>query len=70
MIGKFTGCSPVGIMNNHPEGFKTEAEAREFGQEWCADDVDLVFRTEWNPAETRCFVEVFIPNPHQTIGWF
>ena len=57
-------------MNNHPEGFKTEAEAQKFGQEWCADDEDLVFRTEWNLAETRCFVEVFVPGPHMTIGWF
>lgn len=70
MIGKFTGRSPVGIEKDQPHGFKTEAEAQQFGQDWCSDEPELHFRTEWNPAETRCFVEVFIPAPHFTVGWF
>ena len=69
MIGKFTGRSPVGIERNQPEGFRTESEAQAFGREWCGDELDLCFRTEWNPAETRCFVEFFLPSPHMTIGW-
>ena len=70
MIGKFTGRSPVGIEKDQPHGFKTEAEAQHFGQDWCSDEPELHFRTEWNPAETRCFVEVFIPAPYMTVGWF
>ena len=70
MIGKFTGCSPVGIQNDKPHGFKTEAEAQQFGADWVSDEPGVCCRTEWNPAESRCFVEVFIPNPHMTVGWF
>ena len=70
MIGKFTGRTPVGIETDQPHGFKTEAEAQAFGSEWCSDEPGMCFRTEWNPAESRCFVEVFIPNPHLTVGWF
>ena len=70
MIGKFTGCSPVGIQNDQPHGFKTENEAQQFGADWVSDEPGVCFRTEWNLAESRCFVEVFIPNPHMAVGWF